>query len=554
MCEHAGMLNHLYAKIDDLDIGAGAGGRPDRAPVLRHLGLAAGLRAAGRRPDPAGRAGGDPGRRAVRGHDRPRPRQRPPGRAVLPRSRAVLSGAPPPRAAGPALRVGHRRGAEEGAHPAVVRGHARDQAGQRVRADRDLGRHQPRGHGPGAGRRPGPARPPGQQRARVRRSTSSCPRCRWARPARSPSPGSASAAGTSTTPSAPGRPSWPTRTAPGQRLYLGGDYGRWRPDGKLEFLGRMDTQVKISGFRIEIGEIENTLLRVPGRPRRRRGGRRAGRPGQAPGGLLRGPAAGGRRACCGTGWPASLPGYMVPSAFHWRDQPAADRQQQDRPEGADRAGRGARRRRGGLPTRRGRRPSCGWRPRGRRCSASRRTRSAGGTTSSTGAARRCRRCSWRSPWTGRCPSRTLPSTRSSPTWPGVIDGRSPPNCVASAPRTELKGDRDVVLITGVRVRRGPAARQTSGAAGRWPPASGARGWAAEHRDALRAVVAEHGCGPGPRPRAARRGPRSAAVFQRAGRRPDDRAGGLRGPADLRRRRVLLVEVAGRTSRCACTTS
>jgi amino acid adenylation domain-containing protein len=49
----------------------------------------------------------------------------------------------------------------------------------------------------------------------------------------------------------------------GQRLYRGGDYGRWRPDGKLEFLGRRDNQVKISGFRIEIGEIENALLRVP---------------------------------------------------------------------------------------------------------------------------------------------------------------------------------------------------------------------------------------------------------------------------------------------------
>ncbi|OZM79334.1 non-ribosomal peptide synthetase [Pseudonocardia sp. MH-G8] len=51
---------------------------------------------------------------------------------------------------------------------------------------------------------------------------------------------------------------------PGQRLYKGGDYGRWRPDGKLEFLGRRDDQVKISGFRIEIGEIANALLRVPG--------------------------------------------------------------------------------------------------------------------------------------------------------------------------------------------------------------------------------------------------------------------------------------------------
>jgi amino acid adenylation domain-containing protein len=51
---------------------------------------------------------------------------------------------------------------------------------------------------------------------------------------------------------------------PGQRLYRSGDYGRCRPDGKLEFLGRRDSQVKINGFRIEIGEIENALLRVLG--------------------------------------------------------------------------------------------------------------------------------------------------------------------------------------------------------------------------------------------------------------------------------------------------
>jgi amino acid adenylation domain-containing protein len=51
---------------------------------------------------------------------------------------------------------------------------------------------------------------------------------------------------------------------PDERLYLGGDHGRWLPGGTLEFLGRRDDQVKISGFRIEIGEIENALLRVPG--------------------------------------------------------------------------------------------------------------------------------------------------------------------------------------------------------------------------------------------------------------------------------------------------
>ncbi|MEW9517983.1 amino acid adenylation domain-containing protein [Streptomyces tubercidicus] len=51
---------------------------------------------------------------------------------------------------------------------------------------------------------------------------------------------------------------------PGRRLFRAGDHGRWLPEGKLEFLGRRDSQVKIRGFRIEMGEIENALLRVPG--------------------------------------------------------------------------------------------------------------------------------------------------------------------------------------------------------------------------------------------------------------------------------------------------
>src|SRR5881296_1183651 len=115
-----------------------------------------------------------------------------------------------------------------------------------------------------------------------------------------------------------------------QRLYRSGDYGRWLPEGKVEFLGRRDTQVKISGFRIEIGEIENTLLRLPGV---REGAvvvtERADRSkhlvafysGQRPldAGVLRDQLR------------ESLPEYMVPPIFHWRERlPLTDNSKIDR--------------------------------------------------------------------------------------------------------------------------------------------------------------------------------------------------------------------------------
>ena len=49
---------------------------------------------------------------------------------------------------------------------------------------------------------------------------------------------------------------------PGERLYKTGDYGRWLPDGNIEFHGRADNQFKIRGFRVELEEIESVISAI----------------------------------------------------------------------------------------------------------------------------------------------------------------------------------------------------------------------------------------------------------------------------------------------------
>jgi len=49
----------------------------------------------------------------------------------------------------------------------------------------------------------------------------------------------------------------------GERLYRSGDLARYRPDGTIEYLGRNDQQIKLRGFRVELGEIEALLARHP---------------------------------------------------------------------------------------------------------------------------------------------------------------------------------------------------------------------------------------------------------------------------------------------------
>jgi amino acid adenylation domain-containing protein/non-ribosomal peptide synthase protein (TIGR01720 family) len=56
----------------------------------------------------------------------------------------------------------------------------------------------------------------------------------------------------------------PLASTPGARLYRTGDLARYREDGSIDYLGRLDFQIKLRGFRIEVGEIEDVFTSAPG--------------------------------------------------------------------------------------------------------------------------------------------------------------------------------------------------------------------------------------------------------------------------------------------------
>ena len=301
---------------------------------------------------------------------------------------------------------------------ALVRRPARDHAGQRLRADRDLGRHEPRGHGPG------PRRATGSRSGRPVQNVHVYVVDEHLVPVPLGAPGEIVFSGVCV---GRGYVNDPERTRP---VFLADPHRAGRaalPERRLRPLAAR----RQAGVPRPPGHPGQDLAASGSRSARSRT-RCCGCPASAtapwwsPSGADRGKhlvafyagarAARGRRAAGAAGRVAAASTWC-PSAFHWRDKPAADRQRQDRHEGADGARRRARRRRGGQRRaahadraaaggrlgHRARRPRGPDRP-ARPLLRPRRHVAVGGEAGDRPGARRCR-------------SRTSPATRSWPTWP-----------------------------------------------------------------------------------------------------------------------------------------
>ncbi len=126
----------------------------------------------------------------------------------------------------------------------------------------------------------------------------------------------------------------PRGAEPGARLYRSGDLVRWAAAGEIDFLGRIDTQVKVRGFRIEPGEIEAALAALPAVAQAAVLAR------DAPGGgkalvayvvLHESVAQADAAETLRDALAARLPSYMVPSRFVVLACPAADAERQGGP-------------------------------------------------------------------------------------------------------------------------------------------------------------------------------------------------------------------------------
>ncbi len=117
---------------------------------------------------------------------------------------------------------------------------------------------------------------------------------------------------------------------PGRRMYRTGDVGWWNARGELEYLGRDDSQVKVRGFRVDLGEIERRLDGCPGVRSAAVVVKEAGGDKQVHGYVVLEPGA--AVADCREQMRRELPAHMVPSEFVVLDRlPLTSNGKVDRP-------------------------------------------------------------------------------------------------------------------------------------------------------------------------------------------------------------------------------